>query len=135
MHLLIAFFILLSMNHSKPKIPKDFQWKNRILILNNYKNDEQWFDDTLAAEVQNRKLLIFHFVDGELKNSNFPEEIDNLKFLEKLKYKADSESAWALIGLDGGVKNSGYEMPLPKEIFKLIDSMPMRQSEIRNSKK
>lgn len=135
MHLLIAFFILLSINQSKPKIPKDFQWKKRILILNTYKIDSQWFDDTLAAEVENRKLIIFHFMDGKLINTNFPKEIDSFKFFEILKDKAESKSAWALIGLDGGVKNSGCEMPLPKEIFKLIDSMPMRQSEIKNSKK
>jgi hypothetical protein len=135
MHFLIAFFILLSFSYSKPKIPRDFQWKNRILILDNYRNDSLWSDETLAVEIQNRKLIIFHFVDGKLINTNFQEEIDSFKFLEKLKYKPDSKSAWALLGLDGGVKNSGYEFPLPEEIFKLIDSMPMRQSEIRTSGK
>lgn len=133
MQYLIAFFIFLSFSFLKPKTPKDFQWKNRILILNNYQSDSLWFDEGLKAEIQDRKLLIFHFEDGNLENSNFSEEIESSKFLEFLRSNSNSKTAWALIGLDGGVKNSGYEIPLPKDIFKLIDSMPMRQSETKKS--
>lgn len=125
--------MLLSISYSESKIPKDFQWKNRILILKNFQNDTIWFNEELKEEIQNRKLLIFHFSDGTMLKSNFTEEIDSAKFLEMLRGDSESKTAWALIGLDGGVKNSGSDFPLPKEIFRLIDSMPMRQSEMKKS--
>jgi hypothetical protein len=39
-----------------------------------------------------------------------------------------------LIGKDGGEKLRSTEPVEPEKIFKLIDSMPMRQAEIENSK-
>ena len=135
MQFLLAYVILLSFSYTKPKIPKDFEWKNRILILNNYQSDSLWFDESIKTEIQDRKLLIFHFSAGKLQKSNFTAEVDSSKFLEKLSANSESKTAWALVGLDGGVKNSGVNYPLPKEIFRLIDSMPMRQSKIKNSKK
>ena len=133
MQVFFAFFMLLSISYSDSKIPEDFQWKNRILILKNFQNDSLWFDKGLKEEIQNRKLLIFHFSGGIKLKSNFEEEIENAKFLEKLRADSESKTAWVLIGLDGGVKNSGNDFPLPKEIFRLIDSMPMRQSEMKKS--
>lgn len=103
--------------------------------MQDYPSDSLWFDERLKTEIQDRKLLIFHFWEGKLEKSNFAEEIDIAKFLEIPRANTTLKTAWTLVGLDGGVKNSGKDYPLPKEIFKLIDSMPMRQSEMRNSKK
>ena len=44
-----------------------------------------------------------------------------------------NQSNWVLIGLDGGVKLNKEGLPDWEYIFKTIDSMPMRQSEIRKS--
>lgn len=132
---LILFFLILSFFNPKPKSPTDFVWENRILILQSYQGDSVWFDDNLKSELENRKLLIFQFEGNKLKRSSFEGEIDASKFLEKLTQRNGSNVAWTLVGLDGGVKKSGFENPKPLEIFKLIDSMPMRQSELKNSKK
>lgn len=79
-------------------------------------------------ELKERKLLVFHFVGNELTESNYPGQV-NLASFNKLN--SQEKPSWYLIGLDGGVKRRGQEMPALKEIFGTIDSMPMRQSELR----
>jgi hypothetical protein len=66
-----------------------------------------------------------------LVESNFEGKIEEMPFLKKLNQGDGSQEKWVLIGLDGGVKNSGFATPLPDEIFRIIDAMPMRQSEIK----
>ena len=130
MHLI--FFALLSsfcMN-SNPKSPRDFVWQNRILILEAYPGDSIWFDVDLDARLQERKLHVFQVDGSKLAKSTFKGEVDTPKFLEMLQSKNKSKVKWALIGLDGGLKKTGLENPIPSEIFKIIDAMPMRQSEI-----
>ncbi|WP_377912663.1 DUF4174 domain-containing protein [Algoriphagus aquatilis] len=116
--------------NSNPKSPRDFVWQNRILILESYPGDSIWFEADLQARLQERKLHIFLFDGSKLAKSTFKGEIDTPKFLEILKPKSKSKVKWALIGLDGGVKNTGFESPTPSQIFRIIDAMPMRQSEI-----
>lgn len=135
MSFLIFNFILLSLLFSDPKTPKDMVWKHRVLIIQSSDLDSIWFQDNLEQDLLDRKLLIFHFQGNTLLNTNFEEKIDSDKFLEKLKNTDELEYRWALIGLDGGVKNLGKSNPLPSEIFRIIDSMPMRSSEIRKSGK
>ena len=57
--------------------------------------------------------------------------------------REDSQSRWniqndftglLLIGKDGGVKLKQDFIVAPQEIFDLIDGMPMRRAEMRNSK-
>ena len=130
MHLI--FFALLSsfcMN-SNPKSPRDFVWQNRILILEAYPGDSIWFEVDLDARLQERKLHVFQVDGSKLAKSTFKGEVDTPKFLEMLQSKNKSKVKWALIGLDGGLKKTGLENPIPSEIFKVIDAMPMRQSEI-----
>jgi hypothetical protein len=130
MHLI--FFALLSsfcMN-SNPKSPRDFVWQNRILILEAYPGDSIWFDVDIDARLQERKLHVFQVDGSKLAKSTFKGEVDTPKFLEILTSKNKTKVKWALIGLDGGLKKTGLENPIPSEIFKVIDAMPMRQSEI-----
>ena len=124
-----AFLFSLSMN-SNPKSPRDFVWQNRILILESYPGGSIWFEANLQAGLKERKLHIFQLDGSKQVKSTFKGEIDSSKFLEILKPKCNSKLRWALIGLDGGVKNTGLENPIPSEIFRIIDAMPMRQSEI-----
>lgn len=128
---LIFFALLFSFGmNSIPKSPRDFAWQNRILILESYPGDSIWFDSDLHAGLQERKLHIFLLDGSKLAKSTFKGEIDIPKFLELLNPKSKSKVKWALIGLDGGVKNTGLENPTPSQIFRIIDAMPMRQSEI-----
>lgn len=134
MHLI--FFALLfsfSMN-SNPKSPRDFVWQNRILILESYPGDSIWFEADIQKRLQERKLHIFLLDGSKMVKSTFKGEVDTPKFLEILNPKNKPKMRWALIGLDGRLKNTGLEHPIPSEIFKIIDAMPMRQSEIYRKK-
>lgn len=130
MHLIFFAFLLTFFMNSTPKSPRDFTWQNRILILESYPGYSIWFEADLQAGLKERKLHIFQLDGSKLVKSTFKGEIDTSKFLEILKPKNNSKMKWVLIGLDGGVKNTGLENPIPSEIFRIIDAMPMRQSEI-----
>lgn len=133
MYLFILNLLLLSLINPISKSPKDFVWENRILIIQSNEFEFDWFDKSLDKELKERKLLVFQFEGKVLLKSNCKDEIDPIKFLEKLEIRKSHTNSWALIGLDGGIKNSGNKAPRPSEIFKIIDAMPMRQSEIRKS--
>lgn len=77
-------------------------------------------------------MLFIEFEQGRFIKTSGGEKIEYDEFLEVLaetKPKAD----WVLIGLDGGVKASGEQAEFSlMKIFRLIDQMPMRHSEIDN---
>lgn len=100
-----------------------------ILIIQSHESQSLWFSDSLKKDLSERKLLVFHFDEGSLVESNFKGDLDTADFLKLIPEKADHSAAWVLVGLDGGVKNSGDSIPNPGEIFRIIDAMPMRQSE------
>jgi hypothetical protein len=120
--------VVLSSN--PPMSLEDFRWKNRLLVI----FGEEAIDQKLLAsqldEIQERKLIIMRFQYEELVFSTDTLDINVESFL-KLK-SGNPQADWMLIGLDGGVKSSGKseELDLLKT-FKRIDSMPMRQSEMR----
>lgn len=63
----------------------------------------------------------------------YPEKIKEELLDLKLRFKENYEMI--LIGLDGGVEKRYNGIEKPKDIFDLIDSMPMRQSELRRKYK
>lgn len=128
-----SLFLLLLFD-SDPKTPKDYIWKNRILIVQSQNLDSVWFDPALEKELKIRKLFVFHF-DNENFQSTSKDQINVDEFLKMIPNATTDTVQWVLIGLDGGVKNSGNKLPSPKEIFGIIDAMPMRQSEMRRQKK
>ena len=129
---MIWLFILFTMiSLDSASSPEDFVWKNRILIYSGPGDLSPWLDESQKKSLIDRKLLYFFFEKGKLIESNFDGKIEEMPFLKKLNQGDESQEKWVLIGLDGGVKNSGYATPLPDEVFRIIDAMPMRQSEIK----
>lgn len=47
---------------------------------------------------------------------------------------ADGKTIWILIGKDGGEKARWTKAPQAAELYRLIDAMPMRQSEMKRSR-
>ena len=89
-----------------------YRWENRIIITYS-SNDQHPKLTTLKQEIlenscgfENRNLLHFHILDP---NEDF-----------KIQ----------LIGYDGGVKFEGKNRSL-KQLFDQIDTMPMRQNEMK----
>ena len=116
------------------------QWKDRLILIiaENEKNEK--FQEQLTELQKNqkglkdRKLVIYQILP-EKYSTGF--QINNWKNSAKLykKYKAEeSDFHIILIGLDGGKKLYQTEILSAEKLFDTIDSMPMRQSEMRKNK-
>lgn len=128
---LFNLLILIQFNQTGNSIaPEDFVWKNRLVIVHGECDCSEWFKEKLQSELSERKLLVVHFKKEGLTESNFKGELKRTDFLKLLPKRDNQTITWALVGLDGGVKNSGTTNPKPNDIFRIIDAMPMRQSEL-----
>ena len=99
-----------------------YLWKNRIILT--FDEDEDYPDliklkvemKENECEVLNRDLLHFHFSnDGKIGN-HITTNDQSFRIL--------------LIGKDGGIKYESNQYVSLIQLFKLIDSMPMRQDEM-----
>lgn len=99
-------FLLLVSFQETPQKPKDLVWKYRVLIIQG-RNEPELFEETLKAEIEERKLAFFWFSEGKLEKTTYPKRIDEASFLSLIHEK----ERWILIGLDGGKKAVGVEDP------------------------
>jgi hypothetical protein len=134
-HLLAILMIFAIVLSEKPKQLEDLQWKNRIVLVFEEGIDSKvGVSESLLSQMQERKLAYFFIDEGYKSNV----EVNFSKaYLEDLKKKFKIEgnkSSWLLIGLDGGVKMKGQGNLDWDLIFRTIDSMPMRQSELKSKK-
>lgn len=84
-------------------------------------------------ELLERRLAIFTQINGEL-NPVFNTSEQSEKFLKKnsKNYKEASTPKIHLIGLDKSIKETFTSFVKPQQIFEIVDTMPLRQAEIRN---
>ena len=103
-----------------------YLWKNRIILT--FADDEDHPDlIKLKAEMKendceilNRNLLHFHFSNDDKT--------------ENVTTNSDRSFRILLIGKDGGIKYESKRSVSLIQLFKLIDSMPMRQDEIQHDR-
>jgi hypothetical protein len=115
-----------------------FKWKNRVLLLFAPGRSHPFFDNlhltimNRKGEVNDRDLVIFEIFESGPSNVNL-EELDSptVRSLRKKFNITEGEFAVILIGRDGGIKLNRREQTAIEDIFGLIDSMPMRQEEMR----
>ena len=121
----------------------NFKWEYRILIIKElhtgsqeFKDQEEHFRNSnkefkerklLLLTISNDKYTVFNFetnssmISGKL-SENMPKTIlDNSNNFEVI-----------LIGLDGSIKLRQENILLKEDLFRIIDSMPMRISEMGN---
>ena len=105
----------------------ELNWKKRLLLIS-YQNDgDQIFIKTTKfisdnkCEIEDRNLQILFFEKFKNKNYIIPNFIKN-------KY-----GMW-LIGYDGNVKDYSIDDSILLRLFNLIDSMPIRQNEMKHDK-
>lgn len=141
---LTLLFLMISANsmaqttESIEKTPSDFRWENRILIVIAESESDSLYNVQLSQfEGRNdgfddRDLIIFHiFRDGTSRLDEQPLKQSSADGILN-KYGSDrSGFKILLIGKDGGVKLENESPVAVKDIFGLIDSMPMRQREMR----
>lgn len=119
---------------------KMYQWKNRILLLKDIHFDSDKLQDQLdllhsnTEKLEDRDLLIFIVTDESVfDNTKIKTELNSPSIIKK--YGLADFNGLVLVGKDGGVKLKKGFIVNPKTIYNLIDSMPMRQAEMRSSSK
>jgi len=135
MEILFSLFLFVTVwQQDKPKSIEDFQWKNRlVLYFQSGSNPNLSFTDSLEHEIQDRKIIYLIFNDSIVSNHDMDFSDEYLTYLHK-KYKMGAKkNCWVLIGLDGGVKSRVEDEWDWARIFKTVDAMPMRQSELRRN--
>jgi hypothetical protein len=119
---------------------ESYQWKNRILIISSpsvsnadYKQQIVEFSNS-SDELAERKMLVYEIIEDKFKITNYLSGKNVLEW-KKLKDKGLESNQNSdvfkvlLIGLDGGIKLEQNEVLKKEELFRIIDSMPMRIQE------
>ncbi|TBW27893.1 DUF4174 domain-containing protein [Gramella sp. KN1008] len=120
--------------------PADYKWQNRAVVVFTDSTNSEKFEaqrKELTAGIkgfEERKLVLLHSTPGKFKqylpmDSGWRDDVGI--YDQMLDKEADFEVI--LIGLDGGVKLRQREILESSYLFKIIDSMPMRQAELKRS--
>jgi hypothetical protein len=139
----VIFFILIGLTVWTPEeiLSMDlaqFQWKNRLLFIFAQDVSHPLFKGLQSqiaaqkAEVEERDLIVFEVpAQGPARMNTNPldqQEADSIRSQFAVPSNAFS---LILVGKDGGIKLKRSDQVDLSEVFGLIDSMPMRQREMR----
>jgi hypothetical protein len=130
----IALLIfILQFNGMSAQELTEFRWKNRVLLIIDTNNNLPVRDLQVNKfvsrndEMEERDLVLLVCTGKEVLDK------DGLKTdIDPHKISYGEFQGVILIGKDGGVKLRKKFIVEPKEIFDLIDQMPMRRAEMKN---
>ena len=115
-----------------------FKWKNRLLFLFASSEEDRFYlalKEEIARqgmEIRDRDLLVFEvFEKGESRLGKERLSSGQVLALRKHLSVPSGQFMIILIGKDGGEKLRQDRLVELKEIFGIIDAMPMRQQEMR----
>jgi hypothetical protein len=137
-YLLMLMVVLNPSSESRKVVTlNDLQWKHRIIIT--LSNDPE-MSDSLRQQLQDRtseiddRDIIFFLISpaSVISNSEYLLSLEDQADLIRDYYRNPEQLKVLLIGKDGGVKMEADKFDLDS-IFRLIDSMPMRQREMREN--
>ena len=128
--LLLTLLMFPGMSYSSVKIDLEdyinsFSWDKRIVLFIAkdihfiYETDD--FFKTNSCENEERNLKYIRIVGDDIDKYTIPERYKN------------KHGLW-LIGYDGGDKSYSNDTSLLKEIHNIIDTMPIRKSEMTDQK-
>ena len=128
--LLLTLLMFPVMSNSSVKIDLEdyinsFSWDKRIVLFItkdfHFINETDDFFKTNSCENEERNLKYIRIVGDDIDKYTIPDRYKN-------KY-----GLW-LIGYDGGDKSYSNDTSLLKEIHNIIDTMPIRKSEMTDQK-
>lgn len=116
-------------------------WKERVLIVTassptnvGYKRQNQLLEKGKKG-MKERNLVIYRlYSDHWMSPSQESLTREETTTIQEAYHIEPDTFSVVLIGKDGGVKLRSNELVSTKELFQLIDSMPMRQQEVRKQK-
>lgn len=135
---------LLSVNMNAQDLKKH-QWKNRVLIIQTTSVTSDKYDrqmrefDVYESGLAERKIVLYEVTEKQFRQTDFKStsnrsdwnNIDQIDYFPKNKKQTFQVT---LIGLDGGIKLQQTDILTQKELYNIIDSMPMRAAELSNNK-
>lgn len=104
----------------------EYRWSHRLLVVsehaasNDLREKAQLFFTRYRCETEERHMLLLTFEAGTLWSETLPKEMR-------------SQTGMWLVGYDGRIKAFSEDARILKQIFHIIDTMPMRQQEIQQS--
>lgn len=126
--LIISFLLVFFPIHAESL--KDYRWTNRVIITfsNSEENPDRRFliqqIKQYPCEYRKRDLVHIDLIQGS-------DEYNRLS--QKFSLAERNSFKFLLIGKDGEIKLSTNRVEL-KDVFSLIDTMPMRKREIHSEK-
>jgi hypothetical protein len=112
----------------------ELEWNSRIILIHALGESEEVLKTLrkLDYEIHDRDIYWFVFIEENIE-TNYKGDIQENFHRDILKtYFSDTETNVVLIGKDGDIKQKLKHLNL-QGIFDLIDTMPMRQMEMRES--
>ncbi len=106
-------------------------WKNRVVIVNEIKNQDKSLQllKEHVVQIDDRDIIWFSIKDN-LVLSNYKGDLSS-EFVSKIREKfSHLQNKVILIGKDGGIKSQSDYLNL-EDIFSEVDSMPMRLFEMQ----
>jgi hypothetical protein len=114
------------------------QWKKRLLLLFAAEKAQSNFQNltneisSRQADVDDRDVVVFEILESGTSRMNRSRiEPQKAASIREQFGIAPNEFAVILVGKDGSIKLKRNDQVRLEEIFQLIDSMPMRQDEMR----
>ncbi len=113
-----------------------YQWENRLILIYSEDVAESKLKEQLKIlktheeGLKERKLIIFQLNQDHYRQV-FPKTTEWETRKESKKIESEKDFQVYLIGLDGGVKLKQSKILSLENLFQTIDSMPMRQAEMR----
>ena len=136
MHMInfLCLFSLMSVQSNMLTLD-DLRWEKRIVVT--FSNDQK-INETLEDELKdsnheiNDRDIIYFLISPTttLSNSESYLSLEDLGYLIHEHFNNEDQFKVILIGKDGGVKMEKNNFDL-QYIFQLIDSMPIRQREMK----
>ena len=131
----------MSISPSNAQKLSSHQWKDRVILIQSNESSSQLLKSQISElkkhekGLEERRLVIYQINSDQIKKGIEPKE--SWQKIDESFKKIQNPSAGfeiILLGLDGGVKLRKNELLTCDELFRTIDQMPMRRSEIRRNK-
>jgi hypothetical protein len=136
--LLCMALFFISKNNLTAQRMTDHLWKSRVLLLFSPDKKQADFQEQyrafmgLGEEMQDRDLVVYQiFVQSGLTPQGKPLAREKIDGWRKKWEVLPKDFLLILVGKDGGTKYRSSKKIDPSVIFDLIDSMPMRQREMK----
>lgn len=141
--LLIVLNLIGQVLVAQPKVLETYTWKKRILLVFTPNTQQTLYQKQIrafekaTAGVLDRDLVVFKIVGKQGRQpTNTPLSYAQNQQLRKYYEVPMKQFQVILIGKDGGEKMRRVNNILEvKSLFRTIDAMPMRQSEMRRKKR